>query len=40
MKETPIVKVEEHLKIVVNEKTIFGNIESIVTKTVFRQRIK
>jgi hypothetical protein len=38
--EKPNVSVEEHLKMVVSEKTLTGNVEYVVTKTVICQRVK
>ena len=40
MKDTSIISVQEHLKIVVTEKNSLGNIETTVTKVVMSQRVK
>jgi len=34
------ISTQEHLKIVVTEKTTIGNITSVVSKTVISQRVK
>lgn len=38
--EVPAISVQEHLKITVSEKTLTGNLESVITKTVICQRVK
>jgi hypothetical protein len=38
--EFPAINVQEHLKIVVSEKILTKNVETVVTKTVICQRVK
>jgi hypothetical protein len=38
--EVPAINVQEHLKIVVSDRSVIGNSEAIVTKTIFSQRVK
>ena len=38
--EIPVINVQEHLKITASEKLKIGNLETVITKTIFCQRVK